>query len=263
MGNNDILNLPGESGTAANVICRDCVVPAISCSGGQPTPEGLKQAIGQGSNSDIVGNIYITNPILPPVPTPPTNTVCSSTGSACRINLGSPLNLPRAIDLLTHNPGTPYHYVMTDIPLKNSTITIDTTISPVYLYVSGDITVGGGGGFSHAGSPERFAIFGNPADPTNATPDQTFTISGGSSASRLFIYAPDARVGINGGSNDPDILGSAWIKTWDSSSSNNADIKTPDNMRKLVVDAFGPTFDIGVKINQISNSTSWQRMEAK
>jgi hypothetical protein len=269
MGNNDILKVTGGNGTAANVICKNCTVPNTTyCSGGQPTQQGLEKAINKGPNSVIDGEIYLLDPILPPVPTPPTNTICTISGPACKIDLGGPLSvsttsqLPRPADIAAHNPLTPYHYVMTDIPLGNNVLTINTTSSPVYLYVSGDIALSGNGGILHTGSPERFVIFGNPADPTNATTDQNFTLSGGSSTTKVFIYAPDANFGINGGSNDPDVLGSVWVKTWGASSSNNAEIRVPDNMKQLVVNAFGSTFDVGVKINQLSTSTKWQRVEA-
>lgn len=157
------------------------------------------------------------------------------------------------------------------MPLGNSVLIVNTVLNalsnptgdPVYLYVSGNITLNGNGGMLNTGSPERFAIFGNPADPNNARTDQQFTISGGSSTSNVFIFAPDARVGINGGSSDPDIRGAVWAKVWNGSSSNNAEIRVPDNMNQLVANAFGTTFDIGRRLNKTEASTRWQRLEAK
>lgn len=271
LGNNDVLKISGGVGTSANVICKDCVVPTSYCTNGQPSQLGLNYAVDKGPNSSIDGKIYIANPGLPAVPTPPSNATCSSgvNGTACRIVLGS-LNpsttssLPRSTDIATHKAGTPYHYVFTDVPLGNNVLTIDTSSDPVYLYVSGNITLNGNGGFRHTGSAERFVIFGNPADPTDSTPDQQFTISGGSSTSNVFIYAPDARAGINGGSSDPDILGAIWIKVWDGSSSNNAEIRVPDNMGQLLTAALGASFgNAGVQLNAVSGVNNWQQNEVR
>ena len=57
-----------------------------------------------------------------------------------------------------------------------------------------------------------------------------FTLNGGSSTSNIFVHAPDACIGINGGSNKPDIRGAVWSKHFDGSRSNNAEIEVPDDM---------------------------------
>lgn len=136
----------------------------------------------------------------------------------------------------------------------------DTTYNPhgdpVYLYVSGGISFGGSASMVHSGTPNLLRIYGNPADPTNSTNDQQFTLNGGASTSNVFIYAPDATMGINGGSSDPDIQGAVWVKTWDGSSSNNAEIRVPDNMPTLLGGLFS---GVGMQTYKSSVPTSWQR----
>jgi hypothetical protein len=251
LGNNDVISVTGGSGAAANVICRDCTVDADQCVGGVPTQEGLEDAVAMGPNSQVDGNIMIGDPQLPPVPTPP---------ASGAINLGSvgggnnllPLELPRAGD--SPSSGA-YHYIINDLDIGSNVITVDTTDYPVYLYVSGDVTLNGQGGISHSGSSERLRLYGNPADADD-TNDQSITISGGSSPTKMFIYAPDANMGINGGSSSPDIEGAVWVKTWDESNSNNAEIVVPDNMPTLLGGNFG---SVGIQTYGSSTPNSWQR----
>lgn len=346
LGNNDVLKATGNHGSAANVICKDCILPSSGCDANEPTPAGLNSAVGRGPNSKIDGKIFIGDPQLPPVPAPPT-TACSTITLAarevCAITL--PLNeltpgngekiLPRISDLATHQPGTPFHYKISSLDFSGSrgqltiytrtrtthlnanadlgatsinlttvdglavndqlsvgsdsgiytidgisgnTLTITPSIAtaqplgsvvakptntthnpygdPVYLYVSGNIRFSGSASIIHTGSPELLRIYGNAADPNNATTDQQFTLNGGASTSNLFIYAPDASLGINGGSSKPDINGAVWVKTWNGSSSNNTEIRIPDNMPTLLGGVF-----TGAGIQTYTNSpiSSWQR----
>lgn len=276
LGNNDVLTVTGGTGASANVICEDCVIDQNQCTANGPTQQGLNNAVGRGANSNVAGDIFISNPNIPAVPTAPT-TVCSATsGPDCRIAITGAQDLPRTSDTTqraawitaavgnTNNPWSqvgaasqPYHYVVGGFPVGNSTVTIDTTTAPVYLYVSGDITLSGQGTIAHTtGTADRFRIYGNPADPTNAVADQRITLSGGSTASNVFVFAPDAIMGINGGSGSPDIRGAVWTKTWDGSSSNNADIAVPDNMPNLLGGLFSSA---GVQANQARPTSAWQR----
>lgn len=274
LGNNDILKVTGGSGSAANVICKDCVVPPSGCSGGTPTPAGLNSVVGRGPNSEIDGNIIIGDPQLPPVPTAPTTACSATSGPNCSINIGSITTddkpLPRSEDVaaratwLKSNPtqwpastaSAPHHYVVSSISLSGKeVVTIDTTTAPVYLYVSGNVSFGGGSSLAHSGTPDRLRLYGNPADANNSN-DQSITISGGSSTSNMFIFAPDATVGINGGSGDPDIQGAVWAKTWNGSSSNNAEIRVPDNMPTLLGGSFS---GVGMQAYGSSAPTNWQQ----
>ena len=273
LGNNDILRVAGQNGSSANIICKDCVVPPAQCSGNKPTQAGLEAAVGKNNNGVIDGSIYIGNPQLPPLPTAPATACSGTSGPNCSINLGSfnvstMANLPRPSDVTNRaawaisNPtawGTavnePYHYVITDMGIGNNVVTVDTSTAPVYLYVSGNVTMNGGGGIAHTGRPADLRLYGKPADANNSN-DQTITISGGSQASRIFIYAPDATVGINGGSNDPDILGAVWAKTWNASGSNNADIKVPDDMPMQLGGSFSGA---GMQAFSSGSPSTWQR----
>jgi hypothetical protein len=277
LGNNDVLATPGGSGSAANVVCKDCKVPADQCSANGPTPDGLRQAVGaKTQNSTIAGNILINDPQLPPVPTTPATPCSATSGPNCSTDLSSldastTPELPRPQDIANRvawqasHPTTwsastasePYYYVITDMPLGNNVLTVNTTAAPVYLHVSGNITVSGSKGtIAHTGSPERLRIYGNPEDPTDSRTDQEFKLNGGASTSNLFIYAPDATMGISGGSSTPDIQGAVWIKTWDGSNSNRAEIVVPDNMAALLGGSF---VGVGIQTYGSSAPNNWQR----
>ncbi len=270
LGNNDVLKVAGDTGTSANVICKDCQLPnpSTQCSGGQPTDEGLSAAVGKGSNSVVDGKIFLGEANIPPVPPEPVDNCSATSPPPCLIDLNGSLDinttdtLPRPGDVTNrqtwgHLAQAPYFYRTTDMPLGNNVLNVNTDTAPVRLYVSGDLTLNGNGGIAHTGDPDRLAIFGTAATAQN------FTISGGSSTSNLFIYAPNATVGINGGSSDPDIQGAVWAKTWVGSSSNNAEIRVPDNMPALLGRSFGSSFSkVGIQINATRNINSWQTQEA-
>jgi hypothetical protein len=94
-----------------------------------------------------------------------------------------------------------------------------------------------------AANSANLAIFGNPLDTNNAN-DQTVLISGGSQAIDAFIYFPDGRVGINGGSSNPDLRGAVWAKQWDGSNSNMAEILVPDGMGSTLEETIGGGFTV-------------------
>lgn len=266
LGNNDVMKVAGagNTGSSANVICRNCTVPARECPEGVPTLAGLADAVGMGSNSVIDGTIFIGDPQLPALPIAPTNACSSTSGANCSIDLrsiSSATTLPRVTDTTNRTTwgiasSEPYHYVISSITLRGSdVITINTSSAPVYLYLSGNVSLSGGGGIAHTGSPERLRLYGKPAD-ANDSNDQSITISGGSSTTNMFIYAPDATMGINGGSSDPDIQGAVWTKTWNGSSSNNAEIRVPDNMPTLLGGYFS---NVGRQVYRSVNLSRWQR----
>jgi hypothetical protein len=255
LDNNDVLGT-----VSGNVICTslaNCPIPnnSTSCVNGQPTLNALLGAIGAGPNGVVQGRIYVRSVTWPPLPTAPAGTY--SLG-----NIADNMILPRPGD--TPDANGKYSYSVSNIQLSgNKTLTINTTgtpPTPVNLFVSGDITISGSAQISHASSDAgNFRIYGNPMDPGNNTPDQTFVLNGGASSTNLFIYAPDANVGINGGSSDPDISGAVWAKTWHlsvGSSSNNAEISVPDDMPQQVSDLYNNNFVIG---NQTASVTTWQK----
>jgi hypothetical protein len=254
LGNNDVLRVTGETGQSANVICRDCRVSNVSteCLNGQPTEDGLDEAIGRGPNSIIDGEIILGNVSLPPMPTPP------NSGAQGRYDVGSITStstFPRSGD--TPDTDGVYHYVVDSIDLSgNRDLTINTTSSTkVRLYVSGNVSFSGNAAIGHTGSPERLAILGTGDN------SQTITLSGGSTAPNAFVFAPNATIGINGGSSNPDFKGAVWGRRWNGSSSNNAEIVVPDNMPELLRTTFGNTFAIAADTSSNASSApaSWSR----
>lgn len=251
LGNNDILGA-----VAGNVICTNtanCSVPINSsnCVSNAPTQAALRNAIGAGANGTVQGQIVVRDLNWPVLPIAPADPASDPNAEA----IGS-ITSTRTLSPPTDSTD-PYIYVVTNINLSGSqSLTINTSHRPVYLFVSGNITLSGNASFQHSNSPERFRIYGNPAD-NNESNDQQFVLNGGASAAHVFIYAPDADAGINGGSSNPDIYGAVWVKTWGliGSNSNNAEISVPNNMPQLLGNPFS-TIVVG---NQTTNSKRWER----
>ncbi|MDR5639969.1 hypothetical protein QYC27_11150 [Thermosynechococcus sp. PP45] len=171
-----------------------------------------------------------------------------------------------------------YAYRIRNINLSgNERVTFNTTNYAIRLYLSRNISLSGNAGIdntcspnsstcgtdanmglpSGVGTPDRLRIYGNPPDPTNAIPDQEFTLSGGSTVGSVFVYAPDAKVGINGGSREPDIFGAVWAKTWNGSSSNNAEIRVPDRLPE----ALGGNYaNASIVVARTTEASNWNRL---
>ncbi|MFN4280521.1 hypothetical protein [Thermosynechococcus sp.] len=172
-----------------------------------------------------------------------------------------------------------YAYRINNINLSgNEKVKFDTSNYAVRLYVSGNISLSGNAGIdnvcspnsstcgtdakimglpSGVGTPDRLRIYGNPPDPNNMKIDQEFTLSGGAQAGSLFVYAPDAKVGINGGSRDPDIFGAVWAKEWNGSSSNNAEIRVPDRLPE----ALGGNYaNASIVVAHTTEASNWNRL---
>jgi len=212
LGNADILGSGGTS--SANVVCAECSVPSGECTASGPTQAGKESAVGLLEQGQVEGEIFTKSVDMPPVPTAPS-------GSS---DLGN-VNSEQTITAGNHTVGS--------ITLNgNETLTIDSSGGPVNLYISGDINISGNASIEHGGGAHDFRIYGKPDDGDGET-DQTFTISGGSSAVNTFIYAPDATVEINGGASTPDLRGAVWAKQWDGSSSNNAELRCLTILEKI------------------------------
>lgn len=262
LGNNDVLGA-----ISGNVVCTDttsCVVPVSECVNGQPTDNGLRDAIDALNNGVVQGQIYVREVVWPPIPSIPSD--------AINVSISGSTSFPRTGDALGTDGA--YHYQVSDITLRGSDqVTIDTSTAPIYFHVTGDIDMSGQSTLAHTcsgtanncgtygsglGSPERFRIYGN-ADDGDSFPDQEFTFKGGATSTNVFIHAPDARMGINGGSSNPDIQGAIWVREWDGSSSNTAEITVPNAMQQLLTNA-------GVVVasasHKTSAATSWSRLEA-
>jgi type II secretory pathway pseudopilin PulG len=183
-----------------------------------------------------------------------------------------------------------YAYRVKDINLSgNQTVEFNTSKYAIRLYVSGNIALTGQAAIQNIcdpdsstcgtganmglprgiGTPDRLRIYGNPPDPDNARPDQVFTLSGGATAGSLFVYAPDAKVGINGGSNNPDkmginggsnnpdIFGAVWAKEWNGSSSNNAEIRVPDRLPEALG---GQYANASIVVARTTEASNWNRL---
>lgn len=267
LGNNDVLGA-----IAGNVLCTNssnCVVPPGECVNGQPTDDGLRTAVGALNNGEVEGQIYINNVVWPTLPTMPSD--------AISVTIDGTETFPRkdTSGNITDTLGADgaYHYDVSEINLNGSEkVTIDTTDAPVYFHVSGDIDMGGNTTLNHVctgtanncgtygsglGSPDRFQIYGL-ADDGDAFTDQDFTLNGGSTSTNVFIHAPDARMGINGGSSSPDIFGAVWVREWNGSSSNNAEIVVPNEMKSLLA---GANVDLTSAYFRTSSATSWSQIE--
>jgi hypothetical protein len=259
LGNNDVLG-----SIAGNVICTsqatgDCPITnnSTNCVNGEPTSDALRAAIGALTNGVVQGKIYVRNVIWPTMPTVPAS---STTGTYyLTSDITDDMTLPRSGD--TPDASGNYNYKVSNIDLAgdDKSLTINTSTSPqrrVNLFVTGNLSVSGNAKINHSTSNAgNFRIYGNPAD-SDDTNDQSFTLSGGSTTTDLFVYAPDATIGINGGSNSPDFRGAVWTKTWNGSSSNNAEISVPDDMPTYIGDLYNSTFSIS---NQTDSVTTWQK----
>ncbi|PSP08635.1 MAG: hypothetical protein BRC49_15720 [Cyanobacteria bacterium SW_10_48_33] len=104
-------------------------------------------------------------------------------------------------------------------------------------------------------------ITSKPDDGDNEA-DQTFSLDG-KTCIDAFIYAPDAKMGINGGGKgcsggNPNekynIYGAVWVKEWGLSKSNAAGILVPDELK----DGLGS--DVSV-FNKSGSVSTWQREE--
>lgn len=293
LGNNDVLSQTAGSETA-NVICTSCTVPAgATCVNGMLSRADALTAIGAQSNAVVDGQIYVADPTMPGIPslsgplipivTDPQNTTATVQPSATQTplylgDLSGNVTLPRTGDqprttTITNSSGasqnvTVYDYVVESASIGNNTFTVNhpgNTTSVVRIYLRGDMSFSGGGGLVHncptsnpSPCPQLLNIFGIGPN----SPQQTLTLSGGSTAPDVFIYVPNGTVGINGGSSSPDFRGAVWAKNWDGSSSNNAEIQVPDDMPSLLGSTLGFTYQSsGLSVIRSTGIVSWQRQQ--
>jgi hypothetical protein len=255
LGSNSVVRVAGETGVSANVICRDCNVPAspTTCDPitGQPTADGLKLAFDRNTSSNIDGRSLIATLNSPYLPAPPSASAAGrynlSTGITASMTLPRPGDIPDADRV--------FHYVIDNISLSGGdNITVNSAAGRVRLYVEGDVKLKGSGGFIHSGSPDRFILFGSDL----ATTSQVIELGGSTTIPHMFVYAPHATVRMSSSVGVPKILGAAWIGHWDGSSAANAEIQVPDNMPLLLNAALGPTFALS-RSNSTTAPTNWSR----
>ncbi len=237
LGNNDVLG-PIDG----NVLC-------TSCTG--TTQAQIRSEMNAGPNSIVNGTLFagpVTLDPIPPRPSGITGTGLAISATRTLSSLATDGSSSESNNCYRENGVT--SCLISSIGMSGSnTLTINSTNSPMRLYVTGNVAFSGNAFMEHlprptapsAASSARLAIFGNPLDANNAN-DQTVVIAGGSQALDAFIYFPDGSVGINGGSSNPDLRGAVWAKQWDGSNSNNAEILVPPGMGGALEETIGGTF---------------------
>jgi hypothetical protein len=267
IGNNDVLGAVN-----GNVLCTSC------------DPNGnLKSQMGVLNNGVVNGNLYGGQIALPDVPTfPPMPAgVTPPTAIAIGPSTTNPLYrsktttepasylIEAGLTSGINNGGACYtdsqlitHCKVSSINLSgNEPLKIISTGSRgVRLYVSGNITIGPQASIIHDGSPADLGIFGLPSTGT-ATCTQTVTLNGGATTSNAFIFFPNGCVGINGGSQNPDIRGAIWALKYDGSSSNRVEIEVPENMGSILYTRYGTGFGIGVREFAALGINKWMSVQ--
>jgi hypothetical protein len=299
VGNNDIVaETTGEEFNIVCSDCESSL-PA-NCTNGEPSQAYLEDAMGVGSNGDVDGKMVVGVPELPDYPPPPDDQCSVSQAYPCFIvidHLNADQTFPRPTDVSQRtnwvNTDTssawygdatylskPYIYIIKHKTsgqpdsITGGAITIDSSIAPVRWYVAGNIKLAGSGKYLvHTGTLEKFAIFGcteelnkvminNSISPTCMSPytNQEIKLNGQTTAVNVFVYAPNATVGINGGGDFQAVI---WANAWDMSNGNNATIIMPDNAETLLSAEFGTAFgEAGMVYNRIGNLAQWIRQEA-
>lgn len=128
----------------------------------------------------------------------------------------------------------------------------------VVFYLQGNVSMSGQSKIAHTGTPPtNFQIYGSDAGTryrrAGEAPTTTTSISlSGNSTANMFIYAPEATVGVNGGGNATStITGSVWAKSWDGSSANQLVITQSAAWNNLPLEP----------PKRISPIQSWQRVQ--
>ncbi len=303
MGNNDVLSATNNANVICTNCTPPTNGPTLTCTNGVPNLDYLQAAIGLGSGGTIQGNIIIGAPVIPPYPAPPTAQCSATQALPCYILVdpitSAPVTYPRATDVTNRTTwaansaspwatvntplSEPYTYIVKKAPNGDSIslngngteiITINSTVAKVRFYVAGDISISGQPSIQHSGTIDRFAIFGcvdslntllgslSPAQSCLLT-GQDFTLGGGSTATNVFVYAPNTTMGINGGSSTPDLNAVVWVKAWNGSNSTNAEIAVPSDAENLITSEYGLTGEtIGIPVNRIASLNSWTRKGA-
>lgn len=248
LGNNDIF---GD--VNGNVLCTEC--------NPNQTREALATQMGLQNNGTVEGNLYGGKIAIPPVPQFPPNAPITPSNTAITGNTTLSAGASNGGRCFTDSQNIT-HCKVSSINLSgNETLTINTGSSgAIRLYVDGNINITGNTALIHSGSPTALGIFGRPRS-TSLSCSQNVTIGGGGTTMNLFLFMPDACVGINGGSGTPDIRGSVWAREYAGSNSNNADISVPDNMGSLSFTTFGSGFGLGIREFAALGTNRWNLIQ--
>lgn len=125
------------------------------------------------------------------------------------------------------------------------------------------INISGTSYITHIGTPNNLGMFGVKRS-TCTNPTQQVTLAGGASGLGMFLYFPDALVGINGGSTSStsDFIGALWARIYDGSNSKNVQLLVPPNMGSLIWTRYGSAFGLGVREFAALGSNSWRKFQA-
>jgi hypothetical protein len=187
----------------------------------------------------------------------PETTTCTNSD---KVKIGK-FTLPRGTDI--PDADGIYHYLIrkdphgNSISLKGGEQVEITAGKKVRFYLQGNIDMGGRSQLIHTGSPStNFQIYGSngglhykTAGDTNTYTTSSIMLSGNTSAN-MFVYVPEATVGVNGGGDVPStITGSVWAKSWNGSSAN-----------QLIITQSADWTDLPLKKpTKIGSISFWQR----
>ena len=189
------------------------------------------------------------------------NPVCTSLSTNETVNCPAALRAGRGPVCAVDANGVS-HCRLTNISLAgNAQITIDSTNGPVRFYIENFITLAGNTKLVHdTGGPEDFGMFGAPAATCPGPTFDSWSFQGNGNSTNAFIYGPCIKLGFDGagsgGSDNTiaascfstkvctggDLHGAAWVKDYDGSSTNNAEITVPDNISTLISNGYGISF---------------------
>ena len=275
LGGNDVL------GVDANVVCSDRTQCVVACSGpggsfaGEPD---LRSAVGANNNSVIGGDIFVGPVELPDVPQLPPGLTAIDLGDidlnsgSTRINghtvsgVGNQYVLPRSGDRASVGlvTGDTIYYEVDDIDIQGTReLAIDTSEGPIYVYLTGDIDIGGNAAIVHTSPTNQsadFRIYGADTDGTPPTIEQEISLSG-NSCMDAFIFAPNAIMGIKGGGTcGANVNGAVWVKRW----TNSAPVGSNSTSANITVPADMPSQlgDLQVDVEYSSGATTGWQMEA-
>ncbi len=121
----------------------------------------------------------------------------------------------------------------------------------VTLFLEGNVDMGGTVKVNHDDNPFNFQVYGGPGT--------TSVKLRGNSKTNMFLFAPEATVGVSGGGTaPPTVVGYVWAKKWSGS-----------NASQLMVQAPPPDDNIDLppeilsKFYRVGSVRSWKRTEAQ
>ncbi len=175
--------------------------------------------LGVGKNGTISGGIETTTQCMPSTPPLPSSYYTLSAVAANTV-------FPRSGD--TPDANGYYHYLVPSLTFNGNGQLKISAGKKVVFYLQGNLDIGGNFDII-AENGARLEIYGNtngrygcPSGSSgNCNTTEIKTSGNASIKGNVFIHAPEARAGINGGGNsNPNFQGAIWVKNWGFSNSN-------------------------------------------